>query len=703
MEFVTLILALLLGAGFVFAQAAKRIGLPSVTGYILAGLLLGPSGAGVIDPEIIGPRLNHFTQIALMLIAFGVGEHLEWKRFKRSAGKVFFLGFAEAVGGFVCVTLVFLPVSSLVFGRELGPAFSGHLSLALLLGGVAMATAPASTLHVIREERACGPLAATLMQVVALDNGLAIFFFGIVSSVAHQLGGYPSTMGEVLAGGLTEIIGSLALGVACGLAIEGVVHRLEDRGEILTAGLALLLLCGETARLFQWSPLLSGMAAGCTVVNRDRRDVRFFRAVNAFETPVYVLFFTLAGLHLDISAYGAASLLGLLYFASRVCGKILGVRLAHRLSPLPKEIASNLGVALAPQAGLAIGLLFLAGSDPKLEGFAGVMTAVVLVGVLVAEIFGPAATKAALSRAGESGTGARREPESAVVCRVVPGQVAPWQWGKLARPSETSGTVLFGISHHLTVRGLARIAILLAHGLSAEARGIRIHALEENEEATRDLFAAALSEAGELGYPLAITVVESDDPAAAMIDACRATRTRALVLGYPAQSSNQAFQRLVERVTADAPCQVVVARLAGPLHTECILVVVGSLEELSTVETVTRAISLVGRHRLTCIGLFPDGSSEESLDEAARVLDRWAKKVAPGAIADIRALAAENRAQVVLDEMVRHDLVIIPATQGRGMGRYFFGSLAETVARQADRPVLMVHAPPPQAASPDRD
>ncbi|MCJ7602629.1 MAG: cation:proton antiporter, partial [Desulfobulbaceae bacterium] len=292
---VTLGLAVLLAAGMLAAKIGQMLKLPSVTGYILAGLLLGPSGFGIVTVETVGNKLHHFTQIALMLIAFGIGEQIEVKRLRQSARSIGVIGVFEATGALVFVASASFFVARLCGLDLVDWGTDDYLAMALLLGAVSVATAPATTLHVMRELRAKGPLTSTLMAVVAIDNGLAIIFFGLAMSFAGQIAaaGSGSLAGAVL-GSVMEISFSLTAGLITGLVISFVLHHLKRQDEMLTAGLALLLLSGEGCRFFHLSPLLAGMAAGFTVINRVTRDVRLFRALNAFEPPIYVLFFTLA-------------------------------------------------------------------------------------------------------------------------------------------------------------------------------------------------------------------------------------------------------------------------------------------------------------------------------------------------------------------------------------------------------------------------
>ncbi|NOQ45387.1 MAG: hypothetical protein GQ559_01730, partial [Desulfobulbaceae bacterium] len=180
-------IAVLLAAGLLFAKLVQMIRLPSVTGFILAGLVLGPSCFGLVTMDTVGHKLDHFTQMALMLIAFGIGEHIELRRLGDVARDVMYIGVVQAVGAFVLVAAGTFYTAELVTGPETGSI--DNLILALLLGAVAVATAPAAILHVVRELDARGPLTSTLLAVVAVDDGIAIMIFGMRVSATHQVVG----------------------------------------------------------------------------------------------------------------------------------------------------------------------------------------------------------------------------------------------------------------------------------------------------------------------------------------------------------------------------------------------------------------------------------------------------------------------------------------------------------------------------------
>jgi Kef-type K+ transport system membrane component KefB len=692
---VTLALAVLLAVGFLAAKAAQLVRLPSVTGYICAGLLLGPSVLNVIKQDTLEHQLGHFTQIALMLIAFGIGEHLDLRQLRHAARSVSFVGLGEASGAFLLIAIGSFFVARATGIGEGNWTTREFVALALLLGAVGVATAPAATLHVMRELGARGPLTTTLMAVVAVDDGLAIAFFGIGASAARQVvgaGGHSAP--AAVADSLLEIVGSLLIGVVAGLIIDFVVHRLKRRGEMLTAGLALLLLAGESARLIHLSPLLAGMAAGFTIVNRDRRDVRVFRAINDFEPPIYALFFTLAGAHLRLAALAAAGALGLVYALLRVAGKTVGANAGARLAKAPAVVRRWLGLALVPQAGVAIGLLFLIQGDEQLTQFSSVITPVVLGAVVLSELVGPACARLAVLRAGEVGekvVGAK--PGVAAVA--VP-QLAPWNWGRLAPIADPKGHVLFGVSDRGTAGALARIATLLAHYHRAKPLAVHVtpHPLGPRaaDSPAEALFAAARAEAANLGYEAETLMTPAPAVGRGIIAAARERDARAIVLGHPRETSRRALQKVVEVVGREAPCPVIVVRLAGVLHTERILVPLGSLQRLDPLETVIRALAAVGPHQITLLRMLPPEAAAGQLEEAEDELRRWvAERELPGPVS-VKVVATEARVEAIVGSAREHDLLLMRPTPP-GLRRAFFGSLAEDVAQRCGRPMLMVHVP----------
>ncbi len=709
MEHVTLAFAILLAAGLTVSYLGKYFKLPSVTDYILAGLLLGPSGFGVISEDLVGQRLSHFTEIALMLIAFGVGEHIEFKEVKKVARSVGYIALAETSATFILVAIACFLATLYTQADNPFWHFPQLLSLAILLAAVAVATAPASTLHVVRELEARGPLTSSLLAVVAINNSLAIMAFGVAMAAAGNLlaSSEGSFVATILHSG-REIFLALLLGVFTGLVIDFVLHKLKQRGEMLSAGLALLLLCGESARLLHLSPLLAGMAAGCTLINRDKRDVRLFRALHDFEPPIYILFFSLAGSQLHISALGASGLIGLCYFFVRLAGKIIGARLGAKAAHSPIKVQRFLGYALAPQAGVAIGLIFLISATPSLAELAAIITPVVLTGVVLSELFGPLLARFALVKAGEVGSKELTmkpmpgyEGLSAKACaeklRSTAGiTILPWIWKKLTPPPKREGVVMFGAAHHATVTGLARLATIFAHHIGAEPMAVRVLSPQKKVVDEDALFAKEEEEVRSMGYPLQKKIVRGDDVAQALSLAVVHNPTKGLIIGYPIEGTIQGFQKVVERVAEIAVCPVIVVRFFGVLHTEKILVPLVSLDQLDEVSSVVKALSKVGEHSITLLHLLPYDQPIRDVEQKEKELEAWLTlhQIKTHHGFKCKVINSESRLETIHKEAESHDLVVMGAPRRSKFQQMIFGSLADAVCQNCQKPMLIVHIPP---------
>jgi Kef-type K+ transport system membrane component KefB len=699
---ITLLLAVILIVGFLAAKAGQAFRLPSVTGFIAAGVLMGPSGFNLITSEATGNQLAHFTQIALMLIAFGIGEHLELKRLKITARTVLSICLTETIVAFLLVGGGIFAVAWMTSAGGAGWHLKDYLVLAIMLATVSIATAPGTILFITRECRAVGPMTTTLLQVVAVNNGLAIVLFAIALVLARQVVGVEQTILGILLVIAAKISFSLLLGISTGLLIDFIIHRLQDRGEMLTVGLALLLLSGEMARLLQLSPLLVGIAIGFTIVNRDRRDVRLFRTLNSFEPPIYVLFFTLAGAHLEFSALSVAGWLGFVYFLLRFTSKASGAYLGGSLAGSAPIVRKYLAFALVPQAGVAIGLVFLISGNLNLHIYAAILTPTVLVGVLFAELIGPACTKYALERSGEAAVSYDRKVrieskkrKELFLEEARDAQLVPWSWEKLIPPSSSKGTVIFGVSHQSTVNGLARMATLLAHHFQAQPVAVRIDTVMDACPSLIDtaaLFEYAAQEVRSLGYTLHTSEVRAESVAKGIIAAAREKEALAVLLGYPFQRTEHSFNKIVEEVSAAAACPLIIVRFTGILHTERILVPVINSADLEIVGDTLCALAHVGKHSITLLRLLSADVQDHEAADYEKKLHSWA---ADRKLPFVQCLAtkAEARLETIIMGAQMYDLLIMAVPEGFGIKKMLLGSLADDVAGNCQRPMVMVHRP----------
>ena len=704
MENVTLGLAVLLAAGLLTAKLGQFLKLPSVTGYILAGLLLGPSGFNLVSAATVGPRLDHFTQIALMLIAFGIGEEIEISKLRSSARSIGSIATLQALGAFFMVSISIFLVAGITNLNE-SWNINDFFALAILLGAVGVATAPAAILHVMRELKASGPLTSTLMAVIAIDDGLCIMIFGLSVSIAGQIvGSGTGSIGLALFHSFSEISLSLMIGVVTGLLLDLILPRLHRQSEMLSAGLSLLLICGEICRYFHLSALLAGMAAGFIIINRDTRDVRLFRALNAFDPPIYVLFFTLAGTHLDLSAALQAGWLGLIYFLTRIMGKIGGAWLGAKLTNAGRQVRNYLGPALIPQAGVAIGLIFLIDANEKLHVYSEIITPVVLTTVVLSELIGPLCARFAVEKAGEAAPGQQELQKCAGMSgancdlwhQVAEGiRVVPWPWKKLTPPAGSSGFVAFGASNPHSVPALARIATLLAYYFQAVPLSVRIVKTGSPDLTREDkerLFRPEREEVEKLGYDMETELIRYDDVAAALVSAVEYNDARAVVLGFPVEGTFQGFQHILETLARHVSCPVVVLRMYGVLHTERILISLVNMDELYDLQPVIEALSLVGEHSLTLLCLLRAGATLNEVEKRKEKLTGWVRQHV-ATLVDIEVISTEARQETIVEEAKSHDLLVMTASRKSPLKKLFFGSLAETVARKCRKPLLIVYRP----------
>lgn len=374
-------------------KLVNRVHLPSITGWVIVGLLLGPSCLRVLTPEIT-ELLQPIEGLALAVIALAIGGELTVRSLKKLGNAIITITGVQMLVTFGLVTLATYLAC-------------GSWALAALLGAMSAATAPAATVAVIHELKAKGPFTRTLLAVVALDDAFTIVLFGIVMSfVETALGGSALNVSS-LAAPFLEILLSTLLGVGAGLLGVVVLDRLQHRTEVLPFVLGLALLVGGVAELFGLSLLLAAMVAGSVIANLGKRPRVMFEALESVEQPIYILFFSLAGAKLQLGALGAVGLLGISYVLARSFGKILGNYLGAWLAKSPEAVRKYLGYAMLPQAGVAIGLAIVA--FERLPQYADVIMTTTLAAVFIYELIGPLAAKYALVKAGE--VPQRTEPE----------------------------------------------------------------------------------------------------------------------------------------------------------------------------------------------------------------------------------------------------------------------------------------------------
>ena len=375
-------------AGYVMSRLTKKLKLPNVTGYIIAGILIGPYCINIIPANVV-EGMSFLADIALAFIAFSTGEFFKMSTLKKNGGKNIVITVFEALLASIVVFLV------MYFALGLSLPFS------IVLGALAAATAPASTMMTIRQTNSKGDFVDTLLQVVALDDVVGLVAFSVAIAVATASLAGTVTAGNVLLPIVYNIV-AFVVGGLLGFLLKLLISKHSTDNRLIIAVATIFGFCGICS-FMDVSPLLGCMAMGTVYMNTSNDD-KLFKQLNYFSPPILLLFFVRSGVNFKLDALvstgesvGGVSLLviGVVYFFVRILGKYGGSFLGCLVTKKDKKVRNYLGLALIPQAGVAIGLATLA--SRTIGGNTGsALETIILASSVLYELIGPACAKLAL-------------------------------------------------------------------------------------------------------------------------------------------------------------------------------------------------------------------------------------------------------------------------------------------------------------------
>lgn len=380
--------AIILLAGFLTTRITKLLRLPNVTAYIIAGVLIGPFCLDLI-PQTVISGMSFLSDVALAFIAFSVGEYFRISSLKNNGGKIVVITLFEALTASLLVFILTYYILKL------------DLAFSVVLAALASATAPASTMVTIRQTKAHGDFVDTLLGSVALDDVVSLVAFSVAISLAMATAGGKVSVQDVA----LPIVYNLALiaaGFAFGYALKFLMNKRSTDNRLIIAIAFLFAICGIGAAL-NVSPLLGCMTMGTVYINVTDDD-KLFKQLNYFSPPILLMFFVSSGLNFRIdslfdvnSSIGGIPLIvvGASYFLVRIIGKYAGAYIGCTITKKPKETKNYLGLALIPQAGVAIGLVAMAARILGGEDGTTLQT-VILSSSILYELIGPACAKLAL-------------------------------------------------------------------------------------------------------------------------------------------------------------------------------------------------------------------------------------------------------------------------------------------------------------------
>ena len=370
--------------GLLADELGRRTPLPRVTVLILLGVLAGESFLGIV-PSGLNELYDFLAAIALTMVAFLLGGRLSLGTLNGHGKEILLVSLSV-----VSITVLLVGVGLVLLGVP--------FEMAIVLAGIATATAPAATQDVVKQTGAKGPFTDTLLGIVAIDDAWGLMLFSFLLVAAAGTSGQVTP--EVWYGGLRDIGVAVAVGVGIGLPAAHLTGRLKDGEPIQSEALGVVFLCAGTALWLEVSFLLAGIAAGATVVNVARHHARPFHEIEHVEWPFMVLFFVLAGATLNLGSLQAIGWMGASYMVLRMVARYAGGWLGSSMAGSAQLTRHWIGLALVPQAGVALGMALVAGEH--LPQYRESLLAIAVGTTVLFEIVGPVLTRVALKKVGES-------------------------------------------------------------------------------------------------------------------------------------------------------------------------------------------------------------------------------------------------------------------------------------------------------------
>ncbi|MDC7225310.1 MAG: cation:proton antiporter [Spirochaetales bacterium] len=408
---ILLIFGISIFGGFTSSQMFKKIHIPQVIGYIAAGVIFGQTVLGIITPQVID-NLQPFNNFALGIIGFLVGSELLFSDMKKYGKQFSTILIGEGVLAFI---LVGSAVGFILY--KVTGVFSLAMAGGVVFGAIASATDPASTINVLWEYRAAGILTTTIIAIVALDDALAMFLYGLGTSISQILTGGEADIAVELLKVAFELGASIILGIATGGLIALIIRKTKSPESLFVIAFGILLICIGLCAWLELDIILAGMFAGISLVNiLPERGKEVVKQIRNISTPIYILFFALVGARLSLGSMPAwLWLIVAVYVVLRSFGKWFGAWIGARISGADKKVCNFTGMSLFAQGGVAIGLSIMASShlsnisiQPGLS-----LGDVIIFGVtattLIVQIIGPMLVKVSVKVAGEAGRNVTEE------------------------------------------------------------------------------------------------------------------------------------------------------------------------------------------------------------------------------------------------------------------------------------------------------
>lgn len=398
-------------AGLLMTRLFKPFKLPSVTAYLIAGILIGPYCVGRLGFSGIGFNtaeevhgLSLISDVALGFIAFSIGSEFRLEELKKTGKQATVIGIVQAV-----VATLFVDLA--LFGLHLLMPDKLSVAQAIVMGAIATATAPAATLMVVRQYKADGPLTRILLPIVALDDAVGLVVFAVSFGIAKTMISGRLDMISIIVNPIVEIVCSLVLGAIMGWILTQLERMFNSNTNRLNMTIAFVFITVALSMMdfhigpvhVSFSSLLVCMMLGTVFCNICPLSDDLMGRADKWTSPLLALFFVVSGAELELNVFTdiAIVLVGVTYIIFRSLGKYFGAMMSAKATKCTPEICKYLGITLLPQAGVALGMCSIAAASPEMGADGGLIRNITLFAVLIYELVGPLMTRQALTAAGD--------------------------------------------------------------------------------------------------------------------------------------------------------------------------------------------------------------------------------------------------------------------------------------------------------------
>jgi Kef-type K+ transport system membrane component KefB len=399
-----IVVGIIILTGFVFGEIAHRVRLPKISGYILAGILLNPGITGIVSSDFLD-QTELITNISLSFIAFSVGGSLLFSKIRKLGRQILYTGTFEAEITFFAVSLAFAGLLSVFVGAGNGGWLSFYIPTGLLLGSLAAPTDPSATVAVIHECDAEGEVTSTIVGITAYDDSLGIINYSLAVAVAEVLIAHKDfSLSSSIIMPVISVVGALGMGAIFGLAFTKIADFLskETIGMLTVLVFALLITCFGVARVLGLEELLAAMTMGAVVVNFYSQHEKIFDALEKHtEDFIFVLFFTLSGMHLKMDVLAGSIWMVIIFVLVRAAGKFFGASWGAAVAGASRKVRLYTAGGLFPQGGIVIGLALMTKQNPAFNSISDIIISVALGAAVIHELAGPIITEWSLKKAGE--------------------------------------------------------------------------------------------------------------------------------------------------------------------------------------------------------------------------------------------------------------------------------------------------------------